>query len=176
MKLDNNVLKAKKIKLLILDVDGVLTDGGLYFNDKGEEMKRFHSLDGHGLKMLQSGGIEVAIITARQSKLLKHRMKNLEITRVFQGQKDKIKALEVLKKELNLDNEQIAYVGDDVIDLPVMTKVGLSIAVANAHDEVVQYAHFQTKKIGGNGAVREVCDYLLQSQKRYKKLMEEYIS
>ena len=176
MKLDNNYLKAKKIKLLICDVDGVLTDGGLYFNDKGEEMKRFHSLDGHGLKMLQDGGIEVAIITARQSELIKHRMKNLGIKQVFQGQKDKTKALEILKKELNLDNEQIAYVGDDVIDLPVMTQIGLAIAVENAHDEVKHYADFITKKTGGNGAVREVCDYLLKVQKKYDALMQQYIS
>lgn len=176
MKLDNNYLKAKKIKLLICDVDGVLTDGGLYFNDKGEEMKRFNSLDGHGLKMLQSSGIEVAIITARESELTTHRMKNLGIKQIFQGQADKTKALEILKKELNLENEQIAYVGDDVIDLPVMSKIGLSIAVANAHDEVKNYANFITKKTGGNGAVREVCDYLLKAQKKYDTLMQQYIS
>ncbi len=160
---------AKKIKLIIFDVDGVLTDGGLYFAADGSEMKRFNSLDGHGIKMLKENGVEPAVISARNSKSVDYRMKNLGVAHFYQGQSNKVIAYNELLQKLNLSADEVAYVGDDVIDLPVMTKVGLPIAVANAHDLVKQQAKMTTEKIGGHGAVREVCDFILKAQGNFDK-------
>ncbi|BAF62042.1 3-deoxy-manno-octulosonate-8-phosphatase KdsC [Candidatus Vesicomyidisocius calyptogenae] len=177
MQLSNKFyLKAKNIKLIIFDVDGVLTDGGLYFSDKGIELKRFNSLDGLGIKLLKQNGIESAIISARSSKNVMYRMKNLDIKHFYQGQDNKIVAFNNLIKKLSLKTEQVAYIGDDIIDLPVMRKIGLPIAVSNAHELVKKNAYFITKKIGGHGAVREVCDLLLQSQNTYNKTMDKYLT
>ncbi len=167
--------KIKKIKLIIFDVDGVLTDGGLYFTAEGTEIKRFNSLDGHGIKMLQDNGIEVAVITARDSETVAHRMKNLGVTHFYQGQADKVVAFSDLLQKLNLEADATAYVGDDVIDLPVMTKVGFSVAVANAHDMVKQHANLTTQKSGGHGAVREVCDLILKAQDKLDHAMRAYL-
>ena len=166
---------ANKIQLVIFDVDGVLTDGGLYFTEDGTELKRFNSLDGHGIKMLKDNGVEVAVITARDSKAVAYRMKNLGIAHLYQGQSDKVVAFSDLLKKLNLSADEVAYVGDDVIDLPVMTKVGFSIAVANAHDTVKQYANLITEKSGGHGAVREVCDFILKAQGKFDDAMKLYL-
>jgi 3-deoxy-D-manno-octulosonate 8-phosphate phosphatase (KDO 8-P phosphatase) len=166
---------ANKIQLVIFDVDGVLTDGGLYFTEDGTELKRFNSLDGHGIKMLKDNGVEVAVITARDSKAVAYRMKNLGITHFYQGQADKVVAFNDLLQKLNLSADSVAYVGDDVIDLPVMTKVGFSIAVANAHDTVKQYANLITEKSGGHGAVREVCDFILKAQGKFDDAMKLYL-
>jgi 3-deoxy-D-manno-octulosonate 8-phosphate phosphatase (KDO 8-P phosphatase) len=167
---------ARKIKLIIFDVDGVLTDGGLYFSDAGLELKRFNSLDGLGIKLLQENGIEPAVISARQSKNVEYRMKNLGIRHFYQGQNDKVIAFKTLLKNLSLTPEQVAYMGDDVIDLPVMTKVGLPIAVANAHDLVKANAKIITQKMGGHGAVREICDFLLKAQGKFDHVMSPYLS
>jgi len=156
--------KAGLIKLLICDVDGVMTDGRLYFGDNGLEYKAFHSRDGLGIKMLQRSGIPLAVITARTSDVVRHRMKNLNIDLVFQGQLDKVQAFESLCKELQLTTVQVAYVGDDLVDLPVMKKVGLSIAVADAHERVKQHADWTTRHEGGHGAVRDVCELLMEAQ------------
>jgi 3-deoxy-D-manno-octulosonate 8-phosphate phosphatase (KDO 8-P phosphatase) len=166
---------AKKIKLIVFDVDGVLTDGGLYFTEDGAEFKRFNSLDGHGIKMLKDNDIEVAVITARDSKAVAYRMKNLGIAHFYQGQSDKVVAFSDLLQKLNLSADEVAYVGDDVIDLPVMTKVGFSIAVANAHDMVKQHADLITEKSGGHGAVREVCDFILKAQGKFDGAMKVYL-
>jgi 3-deoxy-D-manno-octulosonate 8-phosphate phosphatase (KDO 8-P phosphatase) len=168
--------KAQQIKLIIFDVDGVLTDGGLYFSDEGKELKRFNSLDGHGIKMIQDFSIVPAVISARSTKSVEHRMVNLGVKHFYQGQDNKINAYEELINKLELSPEQVAYMGDDVIDLPVMFKVGLPIAVANAHDLVKKNSAFVTNKSGGNGAVREVCDMLLKSQNNYDTAMERYLS
>ena len=137
MQLNNKALDyAKLVKLLILDVDGVLTDGGLYFDDNGTELKRFNALDGHGIKMLRNSGVEVAIISARKAECVAHRMKSLGVEHYYQGQSNKVMAYTQLLDKLNLKPTQVAFVGDDVIDLPVMSKVSLPIAVANAHDFV----------------------------------------
>ena len=168
-------LRAQKIKLIIFDVDGVLTDGGLYFSDEGMEFKRFNSLDGHGIKMLKASGVEPAIITARQSNNVKHRMENLGIEHYYQGQSDKVLAFKDLLDKLSLNADEVAYMGDDVIDLPVMTKVGLPIAPANAHDLVKEKSCLVTDKTGGHGAVREACDFLLKAQDKYDSLMAEYL-
>lgn len=166
---------AKKIKLIIFDVDGVLTDGGLYFTEDGSEMKRFNSLDGHGIKMLKENGVEPAVISARNTKSVDHRMQNLGVEHFYQGQSDKVIAFTALLKKLNVRAEEVAYVGDDVIDLPVMTKVGFAIAVANAHDLVKQHSQMTTDKIGGHGAVREVCDFILKAQGNFDKAMTPYL-
>lgn len=167
--------KARLIKLLICDVDGVMTDGGLYFGDNGLEYKAFHSRDGLGIKMLQRSGIPLAVITARTSDVVKHRMKNLNINLVFQGQLDKIQAFESLCQKLQLNASQIAYVGDDLVDLPVMKKVGLSIAVADAHDRVKQQANWITRHKGGHGAVRDVCELLMESQGTLEEQFAVYL-
>lgn len=169
-------LKASKIQMLICDVDGVMTDGGLFFGDDGQEYKAFNSLDGHGLKMLQDSGVKVAIITGRTSNVVLHRMKNLSINIIYQGQSDKLIAYQKLLTDFALKPEEIAYMGDDVIDLPVMTKVGLSIAVANSHELVIQHSDMVTVKSGGHGAVRELCEFIMKSQNNYDHFMEKYLA
>ncbi|WP_024792191.1 3-deoxy-manno-octulosonate-8-phosphatase KdsC [Candidatus Ruthturnera calyptogenae] len=167
--------QAKNIKLIIFDVDGVLTDGGLYFSDEGVELKRFNSLDGLGIKLLKQNGIEVAVISARSSKNITYRMNDLGIEHFYQGQDDKVVAFNNLIKKLSLQTKQVAYMGDDIIDLPIMRKISLPIAVANAHELVKKNACFITKKIGGHGAVREVCDLLLKAQNTFNKAMRKYL-
>lgn len=164
-KPDENL--AANIKLLLLDVDGVLTDGSLYFSSNGEETKAFNTLDGHGIRMLMENQIEVGIITGRESSAVSRRAKDLELKIVFQNQKNKLAALEQILSSLKLEPQQVAYVGDDLPDLPVMKVVGLSFAVANAHDSIKDFAAFTTTRSGGQGAVREICDYLLKSQGKY---------
>lgn len=168
--------KAKKVKLVIFDVDGVLTDGSLFFGDDGQEYKAFNSKDGHGMKMLQQTGVEVGIITARNSQLVNHRMQNLEIKHVYQGQKDKLPAFKRLIKKLNLHRDEVAYVGDDVIDLPIMIRVGLAISVKDGHELSKKYAHWVTPNKGGYGAARDVCELIMTSQGTLDNLIQEYLS
>jgi len=167
--------KAKSIQLLICDVDGVMTDGRLFFGDNGMEYKAFHARDGLGIMMLQRSGIPLAVITARTSDVVKHRMKNLKIDLVFQGQLSKVKAFEHICQEQNLLPEQIAYVGDDLVDIPVMRKVGLSIAVADAHERVKQFSDWTTKHKGGQGAVRDVCELLMDAQGTLEEQFANYL-
>ena len=164
--------KAASIKLVIFDVDGVLTDGRLFFGDDGQEYKSFYARDGLGMKLLLKSGVEIAIITARSSELVKHRMKNLGIQHVYQGRLDKLAAFEELVQKLKLEPDSVAYVGDDVIDLPVMEQVGLSIAVQDAHDFVKQRADYITSFKGGQGVAREVADLILDAQFDLDKLYE----
>jgi 3-deoxy-D-manno-octulosonate 8-phosphate phosphatase (KDO 8-P phosphatase) len=145
-------------------VDGVLTDGGLYLSDSGEETKRFNSLDGHGLKMLKASGVELAIITGRTSKCVALRAKNLGITRLYQGVEDKLAAMQSLLAELNLAPEAAAFMGDDVVDLPVMRRVGLALSVPAAPQVVRDHAHYVSRREAGHGAVREVCEMILDAQ------------
>jgi len=168
--------KASQIKLVIFDVDGVLTDGSLFLGDDGQEYKAFHSKDGHGMVMLQQSGIMIGIITGRTSEVVRKRMESLGIKHVFQGQKDKLPAYQQLKQQLGLTDEEIAYVGDDVVDLPVMTKVGLSIAVQDAHNVTKEHAHWITPSAGGRGAAREVCEMLMQAQDKLQPELEHYLS
>lgn len=149
------------VKLLILDVDGVLTDGKIYISSTGEELRAFHVHDGMGISCLLKAGIEVAIISSRENPLVLHRMKELGVTRIFQGQKNKLTAYDALLSELKLTDNAVAYVGDDLADIPVMQRAGIAIAVANAVDAVKQIADWQCTRAGGEGAVREVCDRLL---------------
>jgi len=158
---------ATKIRLLILDVDGVLTDGRLYFSDKGEELKVFNTLDGHGLKMLKSAGIDIGIITGRVSKIIEHRAKNLGIDLLIQGREDKLQALEEILEGKNFALEQVAYVGDDLPDLPAIEKTGLGCCVPNGHVDVKANAAIVTTRAGGSGAVREITDFILKAQGKW---------
>ncbi len=167
--------KAAKIKLLVFDVDGVLTDGSLIVGDDGEEYKAFYSKDGLGMKMLQQTEVTIAVITARTSNVVTHRMQSLGIKHIYQGQLEKLPAFEKILTKLNLSAEQAAYVGDDVIDLPVMLRAGLAITVADAHPLVKQHAHWQTPKCGGRGAARDVCELIMQAQGTLETQFQKYL-
>lgn len=155
---------SKLIRLVIFDVDGVLTDGRLHYCDDGRETKAFHARDGYGIKALLANGIAVAIISGRQSESVSRRMKELGVSRVFQGCDDKLPVLESLLREMELTPPEVAYVGDDLPDLAVMTKVGLAVAVADAHPDLFEAAGWRTRLPGGKGAAREVCDLILAAQ------------
>lgn len=167
--------RARAITLLLLDVDGVLTAGELYLADSGEEIKAFSTLDGQGIKLLQNNGIQVGVLSGRQSALLSKRAANLGIKIVVQGREDKLTALEELCKAHGVDVNQIAYVGDDLPDIRVLKAVRLGFAVDNAHSTVKAVAHAQTQLAGGLGAVREVCDFILQAQDRYDDAIAPYL-
>lgn len=164
--------RASKVKLLLLDVDGVLTDGKLYYSNSGEEMKAFNTLDGHGIKMLIENGVEVGIITGRSSELLARRAAELGIKLLYQGQPNKMDAMRDALERSNCTPDQVAYVGDDFPDLPVMRIAGLGIAVANAHPDLAATAEMTTERSGGNGAVRETTDYLLSAQGKYSSYLD----
>jgi 3-deoxy-D-manno-octulosonate 8-phosphate phosphatase (KDO 8-P phosphatase) len=167
--------KARHIKLIIFDVDGVLTNGNLFLGDDGQEYKAFNSRDGHGMKMLQSTGVEIAIITGRTSTVVELRMASLGIEHVYQGQLDKIAAYEEVITKLGVDDQTVAYVGDDVVDIPVMRRVGLAVAVQDAHPVVVQHSHWQTPSAGGQGAARDVCELIMEAQGNLDKVMGKYV-
>ncbi|MEK7810240.1 MAG: HAD family hydrolase [Pseudomonadota bacterium] len=167
--------KIKPLKLVAFDVDGVLTDGGLYLSDSGEEFKRFNSLDGHGLKMLKATGVELAIITGRTSKCVEKRAKNLGITRLYQGVEDKLAAMTSLLSDLQLEPECAAFMGDDVIDLPVMRRVGLALSVPAAPQLVRDHAHYVTQREAGAGAVREVCELIMAAQGTLQDQLAPYL-
>ncbi|MFA6052933.1 MAG: 3-deoxy-manno-octulosonate-8-phosphatase KdsC [Methylobacter sp.] len=170
------VEKAKKLKLLILDVDGVLTDGKLFFDNDGNEYKSFHAQDGHGIKLLRQTGVEVAVISGRKSKSVELRMKNLGIEHVYQGHENKIAAFNEIIEKIGITPEQAAHVGDDVIDLPIMIRAGLAIAVSDANFAVKQRADWCTTLPGGQGAVREVCDFIMQAQGSYDQILNAYLT
>jgi 3-deoxy-D-manno-octulosonate 8-phosphate phosphatase (KDO 8-P phosphatase) len=156
--------RIKPLRLIAFDVDGVLTDGGLYLSDSGEEFKRFNTLDGHGLKMLKASGVELAIITGRTSKCVELRARNLGITRLYQGVEDKLAVMQSLLAELKVAPEAAAFMGDDVVDLPVMRRVGLALSVPGAPQIVRDHAHYVSQRNAGHGAVREVCELILGAQ------------
>jgi 3-deoxy-D-manno-octulosonate 8-phosphate phosphatase (KDO 8-P phosphatase) len=155
---------ARKVKLLILDVDGVLTDNGLYLDDRGIESKRFNVIDGVGIRLAQRAGIEVALISGRPSRATKIRAAQLNIKHVSLGQTDKIKAYQRLKRSLRLKDDQMAYMGDDLLDVPVLKRAGFPICVKNANPKVKRFAKMVTKTRGGDGAVREVVDMILKAK------------
>jgi len=155
---------ASRIRLLALDVDGILTDGRLYFSNHGEELKTFHSLDGHGIKMLQKRKIEVAIITGRTSNILEHRAAELDIVSVYQGVEDKLSSLNAILENQRYSIDEVAYAGDDLPDLNALQAVGLSFSVPNAHTAVKAAVDLITSLNGGWGAVREMSDFILESQ------------
>ena len=167
--------RAKQIKLVIFDVDGVLTDGGLYFTDDGKELKAFNSRDGHGMKMLRQSGVEIGIITGRTSNVVTHRMDNLGIKYVYQGQHEKLPAFLELIEKLGVVPEQVAYMGDDVVDLPIMRRVGLAVAVQDAHGWVAKHSHWQAPSCGGRGAARDLCEMIMEAQGNLQSTLEEYL-
>lgn len=166
--------RAKPIRLVIFDVDGVLTDGSLYVGDGGEEYKAFYSRDGLGMALLQRTGVMIAIITGRTSQVVTHRMEELGISHIFQGHLDKFPVFEQLSNQLQLQPHQIAYVGDDVVDVPVMKAVGLAVAVGDAYPAILPYSHWQTHANGGRGAAREVCDLIMYTQTTLSQQLQRY--
>lgn len=165
---------AKNIRLLILDVDGVLTDGSIILDNDGNELKAFHVRDGHGIKMLEKAGIRVAIITGRHSKVVERRAHELGITEVYQKCHIKSAAYEHLIEKMRINDKEVAYIGDDIVDIPIFRRVGLSVAVADATEETKAEAMLVTKNKGGRGAVREICDLILKSNGKWKELLDEY--
>ena len=156
--------RCKKITLLLLDVDGVLTDGSLYYGPNGEEIKQFFVRDGYGLKLWHQAGFRSGIITGRNSDIVSFRAAETSMSFVYQGNDDKIEAFNELLAEAKVPTDEIAFVGDDTLDIPVFERVGLAIAVADAHEDAIKAAHYVTKTRGGSGAVREVIDMLLQAR------------
>lgn len=167
--------KIKQLKLLILDVDGVLTDGRLFFDEHGKEYKCFHARDGHGIKLLQQSGVEVAVISGRKSQSVAVRMQSLGVEHVYQGHENKRAAFAELLQNLNLQPEQVAHVGDDVLDLPIMLQAGFAVAVFDANFAVKQRADWCTQSPGGLGAVREVCDLIMQVQGTFDAMLQTYL-
>ena len=163
------------VRLLALDVDGVLTSGALYFSDSGEEMKAFCVLDGQGIKLLQETGVEVAIISGRNSPLLARRALNLGVTMLYQGREDKLTALDELCAAYGYSYAEIAYAGDDLPDIQILTQVAVGFSVQNAHDEVRKIAHACTERPGGSGAVREITDFILQAQDKYDAAIARFL-
>jgi 3-deoxy-D-manno-octulosonate 8-phosphate phosphatase (KDO 8-P phosphatase) len=173
---DKATALAARVRLMIFDVDGVLTDGSLHFGPEGEVIKTFNVLDGHGIKMLQSSGVMTAIISARQSAIVTKRAADLGVTHVHQGIHDKRLAFEQLLEKCALDAKACGFIGDDVIDLPILTRAGFAASVPNGHAEVVTRVHYVTNAFGGRGAVREICDFILRAQGNYETAMAPYLT
>jgi len=166
--------RIRKIRLLILDVDGVLTDGRIIIDDAGQESKHFDVKDGHGLKLIMRYGIDVVLLTGRSSAVVTHRANDLGIREVFQGILNKIDFFQLFIEKRGINPEEVAYVGDDVVDIPILKRVGFSIAVKDAADEVKEKVDHITAKPGGRGAVREVCDLILKVQGKWEDVARRY--
>jgi 3-deoxy-D-manno-octulosonate 8-phosphate phosphatase (KDO 8-P phosphatase) len=166
--------KARKIGLLLLDVDGVLTDGTILYDHKGKELKRFFVQDGQGIRWLQRSGVEVGFLSGRSSPAVIRRAGELGIDLLFQGIKNKIKCIEIIIRKTKFPPDQVAFMGDDFIDLPLLKRVGLSISVSNGHPLVQKEVDYITKAPGGYGAVREVCELILRAQNKWEAILREY--
>jgi len=166
--------KARKIKLLLLDVDGVLTDGGIVMDDRGEEIKRFDVRDGHGIRLLLRAGIQAALITGRKSKVVSHRARDLGIRLVYQRAYDKLEVYEKIKHKTRLTDEEIAYVGDDIVDLPVLRRAGLAMTVIDCWAPLKDQVDYVAAGKGGHGAVREIVELLLKAQGRWEAVSGKY--
>lgn len=166
--------KARRIKLLLLDVDGVLTDGGIVMDDRGEETKRFDVRDGHGIRLLIRTGIQVGLITGRSSKVVNHRAKELGIRMVYQKVYSKIDAYQEIKRKTGLNDQQIAYVGDDIVDLPILRVVGLAVTVSDCWGELKRAVDYVTVAEGGRGAAREIVELLLRAQGKWREVTQRY--
>jgi len=172
---DENVLNnIRSLKLLILDVDGVLTDGKVIMDDAGREIKHFNVRDGHGLKMLMRSGVEVVFLTGRQSAVVEHRARDLGVLEVRQGAKNKLEWYPEIVEKRGLSGDQVGYVGDDIVDVPFMKRVGFAVAVADAMEDVRRVAHYVATQKGGRGAVREVCDMILRIQGNWDEVAKKY--
>jgi 3-deoxy-D-manno-octulosonate 8-phosphate phosphatase (KDO 8-P phosphatase) len=172
----NALARAAGVKLMIFDVDGILTDGSLHFGADGEVIKTFNVLDGHGIKLLQQSGVATAIISARQSPIVLRRAADLGIEHVQQGAHDKRTAFEQLLQKTGIDVAACGFVGDDVIDLPILLRVGFAASVPNGHPEVTRRVHYVTQAAGGRGAARELCDFVLRAQGNYDAALAPYLS
>lgn len=168
------VEKLRKIKLLIMDVDGVMTDGRIIIDDEGRESKNFNVRDGHGIKILQRYGISVALLTGRQSNVVKHRARDLDIKDVYQKVFNKKEVYEKILKKHKLSPDETAFIGDDIVDIPVLKRAGFAVAVADAEDVVKKSVHYVAKNRGGHGAVREVCEMILQAQGKWADVAARY--
>lgn len=167
--------RAKRIKVLIFDVDGVMTNGGLIMGDDGLEYKSFNSHDGLGMKLLGATGVKMAIITGRKSNVVIKRAENTGIAHFYQGVEDKLEAFNELVRELNVLPEECAFMGDDVVDLPPMRRCGLAVTVPSATPMVKEYSHYITARESGHGAVREVCELIMKAQGTFEAQMEQFL-
>lgn len=168
--------RAKKLKLFLLDVDGVLTDGTITYTHEGNEIKSFHTRDGLGIRLLMESGVEVGLITARESEAVNRRVQDLGLKYVFQKAKNKLEVFDNLLQELTLQPSEVGYMGDDWLDLPLLVRVGFAATVADAVPEVLDIAHYVTRRKGGRGAVREVCDLILEAKGTGRSLLEKYVN
>lgn len=166
--------KMKTIRLLVLDVDGVMTDGKIIMNDMGREVKNFDVKDGHGIKILMRCGIDVILLTGRRSAVVEHRAKDIGIEEVYQGIYNKLEKFEEILQNKSFNYENIAFVGDDIVDIPLLKRVGFAVAVADATEDVKECVDYITKKAGGDGAVREVCELILQAQGKWIDVAKRY--
>jgi 3-deoxy-D-manno-octulosonate 8-phosphate phosphatase (KDO 8-P phosphatase) len=167
--------RASRIRLVVLDVDGVLTDNRLFYGDNGVEYKSFYTRDGHGMVLLRQAGIDLGIITGRQSELVTRRMNDLKVKYVYQGVPDKLPSFEHLMAECGLQPEEIAYMGDDILDLPLLRRVGLAAMPADGEASIRPYVHFTSHHPGGRGAVRELCELILKAQGKWDDVMDFYL-
>ena len=166
--------KAKRVKVFIVDIDGVMTDGRIVYSGYGEELKFYDVQDGFGISLLNRAGIKTVIITAKKSKIVKHRARDLKVTKAYQGFIDKLIPFNDLLKTFKVKPEEVCFMGDDLIDIPVLKRVGFAVAVPNAVDEVKEYAHHVTSRRGGRGAVREICDLILKAQNKWDLVTSKY--
>lgn len=170
------VTRAARVRLMIFDVDGILTDGSLHYGPEGEVIKTFNVLDGHGIKLLQQSGVATAIISARKSDIVVRRASDLGISHVFQGVHDKRAAFEQLLQATRISAQACGFIGDDVIDLPILSRVGFAASVPNGHPEVQARVHYVTRTVGGRGAARELCDFILRAQGNYEAALAPYLT
>ena len=164
--------KLKAIRMLLMDVDGVLTDGGIILGSDGQEFKRFDVQDGMGITLARAGGIRVGVITGRESEAVRRRSQELHLDILIQNAKDKLETFEEIQNSYDVADEAVCYVGDDVLDIPLMHRVGFAVAVANATDEVKKVSDYVTEAAGGRGAIREIVELILKSQKRWKESLD----
>jgi 3-deoxy-D-manno-octulosonate 8-phosphate phosphatase (KDO 8-P phosphatase) len=172
----NAAARATRVRMMIFDVDGVLTDGSLHFGPDGEIIKTFHVLDGHGIKLLQRSGVATAIISARQSSIVARRASDLGITHLHQGVHDKRTAFEQLLSQCGIGADACGFVGDDIIDLPILSRVAFAASVPNGHAEVRARVHYVAHAAGGRGAVREICDFIMRAQGSYEATLASYLT
>ena len=172
---DDAVARAARVRLMIFDVDGILTDGSLHYGPDGETIKTFNVLDGHGIKLLQQSGVATAIISARKSGIVARRAADLGIQHLFQGVHDKRTAFEQLLTQTGIAMDACGFVGDDVIDLPILLRTGFAASVPNAHAEVKARVHYVTQVQGGRGAARELCDFIMRAQGTYAAALAPYL-
>lgn len=172
---DDVQTRAARVRLMIFDVDGILTDGSLHYAPDGELIKTFNVLDGHGIKLLQQSGVATAIISARKSAIVAKRAADLGILHLFQGVHNKLEAFEELLAKTGVAKDACGFVGDDVIDLPILMRVGFAASVPNAHGEVKSRVHYVTQASGGRGAARELCDLILRAQGNYEAALAPYL-